>query len=120
METRDEEEIEVRWFAWWEVPAALAHGGQGGIALHHFRYDLRRFGLGPRAPACHILSTDRVSLVRFAERFGLAERRIQPPRRHRPSIWHFDAFGPVLERLAETYPLPVNIEAWPAPERDDR
>jgi hypothetical protein len=113
--THKAEEVEVRWFAWWEVPAALAHGRRGGIALHHFRYDLRQFGLGPCAPACHILSTDRASLVRFASRFGLAEGRIQPPRRHRPAVWHFDAFGAVFERLADRYPPPRDIEAWPAP-----
>jgi hypothetical protein len=101
---------DVRWFAWWEVQDAFAHGRRGGIALHHFRYDLRRFGLGPRDPACHIISADRAALVAFAARFGLREGWIEPPRPHRPDIWHFDAFGLVLDRLIATYPLPDAID----------
>lgn len=96
----------MRWFAWREVRAALAHGRAGGIALHRFRHDLRRFGLGPREAACHILSSDRAALVAFAGRFGLRERWIEPPRPHRPDIWHFDAFGRALERLESAYPPP--------------
>lgn len=101
---------EVRWFRWWEVQEAFAYGRTGAIALHHFRYDLRRFGLGPRDPACHILSTDRASLVKFGARFGLREGWIEPPRRHRPDIWHFDAFGRVLDQLVEVYPLPAHVD----------
>jgi hypothetical protein len=99
----------VRWFAWREVAAALAYGREGGIALHYFRYDLRRFGLGPRAPACHILSVDRPRLVAFVAPFGLPQSLIQPPRPRRPEIWHFDAFGRVLDRLIAAYPLPDHI-----------
>lgn len=102
--------LTVRWFRWREVGDALAHAREGGIALHHFRYDLRRFGLGPYDPACHILSVDREALVLFVAQFGLNEERIQPPRRHRPDVWHFDAFGPVLERLLDAYPPPGDIE----------
>lgn len=103
----------VRWFAWWEVQLAFDFGRAGGIALHRFRYDLRRFGLGRRDPACHILSTDRAALVTFAAQFGLREAAIQAPRAHRPDIWHFDAFGYVLERLEAAYPPPADLdEAW--------
>jgi hypothetical protein len=100
----------VRWFTWREVSPALDHGRAGGIALHYFRWNLRRFGLGSQAPACHILSADRLLLVAFVARFGLPEFLIQPPRPHRPDVWHFDAFGVVLERLAEAYPLPDDID----------
>ena len=100
---------DVRWFARWEVHDAFAHGRRGGIALHRFRYDLRRFGLGPRDLACHILSADRVALIGFAARFGL-RTRIQPPRRHRPEVWHFDAFGPPLLSLERAYPPPPGID----------
>jgi hypothetical protein len=100
----------VRWFTWREVSPALDHGRGGGIALHYFRYDLRRFGLGPRAPACHILSADRPALVAFVAPLGLPILAIQAPRRHRPDVWHFDAFGRVLERLTAAYPLPDDIE----------
>jgi len=102
-------EPEVRWFPWWAVQPALAYGRTRGIALHRFRYDLRRFGLGSRDLACHILSADRATLVRFAERFGLPEARVQQPRNHRPDVWHFDAFGGVLERLEKAYPPPAGI-----------
>jgi hypothetical protein len=99
----------VRWFTWREVRLALAHARTGGIALHRFRYDLRRFGLGPRDPACHIISTDRLTLVQFAANLGLRETAIQAPRYYRPDIWHFDAFGSVLERLDTAYPPPEEI-----------
>lgn len=101
---------EVRWFPWFEVQEALAHGRGGGIALHHFRYDLRRFGLGLREPACHIMSADRPALVAFAGRFGLVEAWISAPRPHRPAVWHFDAFGWALRRLQEAHPLPDDID----------
>jgi hypothetical protein len=104
---------EVRWFAWWEIQAALAYGRSGGIALHRFRYDLRRFGLGPHDPACHILSTNRDALVTFAEGFGLRQASLQPPRARRPDIWHFDAFGRVLERLEAVYAPPPGIDETP-------
>ncbi|HET8626877.1 MAG TPA: hypothetical protein VFL91_05640 [Thermomicrobiales bacterium] len=94
----------VRWFAWREVRAAYAYARAGGIALHAFQHDLRRFGFGPREPACHILSADRAALVAFAARFGLREAWIEPPRPRRPDLWHFDAFGPALERLKAAYP----------------
>jgi hypothetical protein len=108
--THEGEGPDVRWFAWREVQAAIAFGRNGGIALHFFRYDLRRFGLGRCDPACHILSADREALVRFAGRFGLWEPRIQPPRAHRPDIWHFDAFGCSLELLETSYPVPPGIK----------
>lgn len=104
----------VRWFTWQQVRPALAYGRQGGIALHYFRYDLRHFGLGARAPACHVLSANRPMLVAFMARFGLREAAIQAPRPHRPDVWHFDAFGPVLERLEAVYPLPAHIDALSA------
>ena len=100
----------IRWFTWREVTPALDHGRLGGIALHYFRYDLRRFGLGSQAPAAHVMSADRPVLVAFVARFGMPERFIQAPRRHRPDVWHFDAIGPFLERLIDAYPLPENIE----------
>ena len=103
-------DLDVRWFAWREIQEALAHGRAGGIALHHFRYDLRRFGLSLGDPACHILSADRAALVVFAGQFGLPEFLIKPPRSHRPTVWHFDAFGRVLERLQAAYPLPAGID----------
>jgi hypothetical protein len=103
-------ETAVRWFTWREVSPALEHGRAGGIALHYFRWNLRRFGLGSQDPACHILSADRPVLVAFVAGFGLPEFLIQAPRPHRPDVWHFDAFGPVLERLAKVYPLPEDID----------
>ena len=99
----------IRWFAWREVQEALAHSRNGGIALHYFRYDLRRFGLGRNDPACHIISADRAALVAFGAAFGLREAWLEPPRRHRPDIWHFDVFGPLLLRLFDAYPLPPAI-----------
>src|SRR4051812_20226901 len=111
-------ELEVRWFAWREVQPALTHGRCGGIALHFFRYDLRRFGLGSCEAACHILSADREALVRFGARFGLREERLQPPRPHRPDVWHFDAFGHVLERLVTAYPPPGGIDDAPLANRE--
>jgi hypothetical protein len=100
----------TRWFAWREVQEALAFSRTGGIALHYFRYDLRRFGLGMNDPACHILSADRAALVRFGAAFGLREAWLEPPRRHRPGIWHYDVFGPLLVRLIAAYPLPEGID----------
>jgi hypothetical protein len=99
-----------RWFAWWEVQEALAFSRTGGIALHYFRYDLRRFGLGMNDPACHILSIDRPALIAFGAAFGLREAWMEPPRRNRPGIWHYDVFGPLLVRLMTVYPPPVGIE----------
>jgi hypothetical protein len=98
-----------RWFAWREVQEALAFSRTGGIALHYFRYDLRRFGLGMNDPACHILSADRPTLVVFGAAFGLREAWLEPPRRHRPDIWHYDVFGPLLLRLLAAHPLPEAI-----------
>lgn len=106
---RGEDVGETRWFAWWEVQEALAYGRASGIALHYFRYDLRRFGLGRNDPACHILSAERAALVAFGAAFGLREAWLEPPRRHRPDIWHFDAFGPLLTRLLVAHPLPLAI-----------
>ena len=97
---------EVRWFTWREVRAALAHGRAGGIALHQFRHDLRRFGFGEAEPACHMLSADRPRLIAFAAGFGLRPAWIEPPRPRRPDIWHFDVFGPLLARLEAAYPPP--------------
>ena len=95
---------EVTWFSWREVQPAFSHARTGGIALHYFRYDLRRFGLGRNDPACHIIATDAGRLIAFGAPLGLREAFIQRPRRHRPDIWHFDAFGWVLERLLAAYP----------------
>lgn len=102
----DELAFDVRWFTWREVRAAFAHGRAGGVALHTFHHDLRRFGLGPREPACHIISADRAALVAFGARFGLRAAWIEPPRAHRADLWHFDAFGDVLARLVAAYPPP--------------
>jgi hypothetical protein len=110
MGLRDAHEFDVRWFAWREVQAALAHGRTGGIALHHFHWDLRRFGLGPGDPTCHIISADPVALTRFVSRFGLPPRLLKPPRPHRPDIWHYDAFGWALELLKTTYPPPTGVD----------
>jgi hypothetical protein len=101
---------EVRWFAWREVQPALAHARTGGIALHHFRYDLRRFGLGRNDRACHVLSAHRDELTAFVATFGLREAWIQAPRPHRPHVWHFDAFGPVLTWIEEAHPPPSGID----------
>lgn len=94
----------MRWFAWRDVRAALAYGRTGGIALHRFRHDLRRFGLGEAEPACHMLSADRAALVAFGARFGLRAAWIEPPRLRRPDIWHFDVFGTILQDLEAAYP----------------
>jgi len=40
---------------------------------------------------------------------GLPAWTVQAPRPHRPEIWHFDAFGFILTRLIERYPLPEHI-----------
>jgi hypothetical protein len=77
----DYESFDVRWFAWRAVREALAHGRGGGIALHRFRHDLRRFGLSAAEPACHMLSADRAALVAFASQFGLRAIWIEPPDR---------------------------------------
>jgi hypothetical protein len=103
-------EHEVRWFAWREVHPAFAHGRSGGIALHHFRYDLRRFGLGSNAPACHVIATDPDLLTAFVATFGLPARLIQAPKPHRSDIWHFDFFGKALDRLVAAYPPPADID----------
>lgn len=100
---------DVAWFDWWEVQEALGHARAGGIALHYFRYDLRRFGLSANEPACHILSADRAALVAFGSAFDLRAEWLELPRRHRPEVWHFDAFGSLLERLRAAYPLPETI-----------
>lgn len=104
-------EPDVRWFAWWEVGEALAYGRAGHIALHYFRYDLRRFGLGMRDPCCHVMSADRALLTAFVGQFGMPEFLIRPPRRHRPDVWHFDAFSWVLDAIQRQYPLPPEVEA---------
>ena len=105
----DDEQFDVRWFAWRAVREALAHGRTGGIALHRFRHDLRRFGLGLSEPACHMLSADRAALVAFGGRFGLRPAWIEPPRPRRPDIWHFDLFGAVLRDLEAAYPPPGEL-----------
>lgn len=110
---------DVRWFAWREVQEALAHGRTGGVALHYFRYDLRRFGLGRHDPVCHVISADREVLLAFAARFGLPERLLKPPRPHRPDIWHVDAFGWVLELIGETHPPPPHIDDWHGPDQGE-
>jgi hypothetical protein len=110
MGQRATEKFDVRWFAWREVQDALAHGRSGGIALHHFHWDLRRFGLGPGDPTCHIISADPIALLRFATSFGLRPDLLKSPRPHRPDIWHFDAFGWVLEDLKAIYPPPEGVE----------
>jgi hypothetical protein len=99
-----------RWFAWWQVQEALAFSRTGGIALHYFRYDLRRFGLGMNDPACHILSTDRAALIAFGAAFGLREAWLEPPRRHRPGVWHYDVFGSLLVQLMAVHLPPEGIE----------
>lgn len=105
--------LQVGWFAWRDVAGALALARDGGIALHVFRHDLRRFGLSANEPACHMLSADRAALIAFGGRIGLRPAWLEPPRPRRPDIWHFDAFGHVLARLLAAYPLPNPI-AWPA------
>ncbi len=100
----DSESFDVRWFAWRAVREALAHGRAGGIALHRFHHDLRRFGLGSSEPACHMLSADRAVLVAFGARFGLRAAWLEPPRLRRPDIWHFDVFGTILQELEAAYP----------------
>lgn len=106
----EEQGFDVRWFAWRAVQDAYAHGRAGGIALHRFRHDLRRFGLGQAEPACHMLSADRAALVAFGARFGLRPAWIEPPRPRRPDIWHFDVFGSILQDLEAVYPLPTPAE----------
>ena len=105
-----QDSFDVRWYPWWDVQSALAHGRSGGISLHHFRYDLRRFGLGVNDPSCHIISADRERLIAFAAGFGLRAAWVEPPRRHRPDIWHFDVFGPLLLRVLDSYPLPAGLD----------
>lgn len=102
----------VTWFAWRDLAAAYQLARAGGIALHLFRHDLRRFGFSATEAACHIISADRQALVSFGSRVGLRAAWIEPPRRHRPDLWHFDAFGGVLARLLADYPLPEGI-TWP-------
>jgi hypothetical protein len=106
---------DVRWFAWREVQEALEFGRQGGIALHYFRYDLRRFGLGKYDPCCHVISADRARLVTFAGSFGLHEFLLKRPRPQRPGIYHFDFFGRALQRLAAEHPPPIGILDEPSP-----
>jgi hypothetical protein len=101
--------FDVRWFGRWELPAAFAHGRAGGIALHRFRWDLRRVGLGRLDPACHMLSADHEASTAFGARFGLLASALEAPRPFRPDIWHFDLYGATLERLTIAYPLPVGI-----------
>ena len=101
--------FDVRWFGRWDLHAALAHGRAGGIALHHFRWDLRRLGLGRLDSACHMLSADREALTAFGARFGLSATSLEAPRPYRPDIWHFDLYGATLERLTDAYPLPTAV-----------
>jgi hypothetical protein len=103
------DEAGVCWFAWREVYDALEFGRGGGIALHYFRYDLRRFGLGSYDPCCHVLSSNRAKLVAFAAELGMPEYLIKRPRPRRPHIWHYDVFGRHLQRLQELYPMPWAI-----------
>ena len=114
-----EQGFDVRWFTWRAVQAAYAHGRAGGIALHRFRHDLRRFGLGQSEPACHMLSADRAALVVFAARFGLRPAWIEPPRPRRPDIWHFDVFGSTLRDLEAAYPPPTPPGAKGVSERGE-
>lgn len=106
-----DEQFDVRWFAWRAVREALAHGRNGGIALHRFRHDLRRFGLGANEAACHMLSADRAVLIAFGRHFGLRAAWLEPPRPRRPDIWHFDLFGAALRELEAAYPPPGDGEA---------
>lgn len=99
-----DEQFDVRWFDWRAVREALAHARNGGIALHRFRHDLRRFGLGANESACHMLSADRATLVTFGRQFGLRAAWLEPPRPRRPDIWHFDLFGATLRELEAAYP----------------
>jgi hypothetical protein len=101
---------EVEWFRWREVQEALAYARTGAIALHYFHYDLRRFGLRIDSPCCHVLSADPDRLTAFVARFGLPPLLIKPPKPHRPDVWHFDAFGWVLDNLMFSYPPPFSID----------
>lgn len=101
----------ARWFERDQVAAALRFARSGGIALHRFRWDLRRFGLSADEPACHVLSTDVAALVEFGAALELHPKHLQPPPAYRPDVWHFDAFGPVLERLEAAHPPYVTRRA---------
>ena len=72
----------------------------------------RHFGAGGRLAVSTAFRGDRLvaGLPLFVRaRFGL-RTRIQPPRRHRPEVWHFDAFGPPLLSLERAYPPPPGID----------
>jgi hypothetical protein len=99
----------IRWFAWREVHPAIAYARGGGMALHRFHYDLRRFGLGRSDPVCHVIATDPQVLMEFGLILGMPRIKLSAPRPHRPDIWHFDAFDWVLANLEAAYPPPEGI-----------
>jgi hypothetical protein len=105
-------DFHVCWFGWHQVQDAFTHARGGGIALHYFHWDLRRFGLGVGDPACHVISADSTLLEAFATNLGLERVKLSPPRPNRADIWHFDAFAWVLDVLVQTYPPPAEIYGW--------
>jgi hypothetical protein len=98
----------VRCFSPYEVHDALTYALTGNIALHFFRYDLRRLGLGKDDPACHILSNGPSTLADFMHDLGIPPRPLHPPRPNRPAIWHADAFGWVLGVILRLYPPSIS------------
>jgi hypothetical protein len=100
----------VAWFSRRQVQPAFAHARAGGIALHVFRWDLTRFGLGTADPVCHVIGVDPAQLEAFSRRLGIEQVKLTSPRPYRPDIWHFDAFGRVLIALCELYPPPPEID----------
>lgn len=102
-------ELPIAWFGWREVTPALQFAREGGIALHYFHFDLRRFGLTRDDPCCHLLGSDRIQLINFAGGFGLPAWALQADRPHRRGVWHFDAFGPALAAICDHYPPPDTV-----------
>jgi hypothetical protein len=79
----------------------------GGIWLHRHRLD--------GEPMVHLVSSDLAGLLRLGETLGFEARALQykplkdPRTGRRVSAWHWDVWGPRLERLAkQSSPAPAS------------
>ncbi len=74
----------------------MTHALNGGLWLHRFTLD--------GEPMAHLVSSDRMLLLRAGERLELQEKWLQykplkdPETGVRVEAWHWDLRGPFLER----------------------